>query len=147
MTPPAEPSSGRSPLLAVLVALAVVVGVVMLVRRSGDAPAPAPSTTASSAPATGAPVVDLAAAKKQVASFLHEAEVAHFASLVDAGQLLDAALSKDDCIGVRPHYDVIKETKTDLTTHSALVLAQIRMLTTVGAYCNAWTDPTGTKHW
>ena len=89
--------------------------------------------------------IDLPTAKKQLSLFLYEAGVANEPALVEAGGRLEKALAKDDCLAARQPYDVIKETKVDLTTHTALVLNQIRMLTSVGAYCNSWSDQSGTR--
>jgi hypothetical protein len=148
-------SEKRSPVLAVGVALALVLGLVLLLRRSADtsavptnvggdaAPFPSfPSPASPSAP----PVVDLASARKLVSAFVHEAELAHHAELLDAAGRLDKALAKDDCVAARQPYDAIKETKVDLTTQTTLVLSQIRMLTSVGAYCNSWSGESG-KRW
>jgi hypothetical protein len=150
METPATPESKGSPWLTIGVALALVVGVVFLLRRGADtSPAPQPSApvTSGAAPAgpSGASVVDLPTARKQLALFLTEAGLAHEEPLVEAGTRLDKALAKDDCLAARQPYDVIKETKVDLTTHTALVLNQIRMLTSVGAYCNAWSDLSGSR--
>jgi len=134
-------------LLIVALVVAAVIGIVLVLRRSADetpprvTSAPVPSTTAS-----GTPTVDLATARKQLSLFVHEADAAHTTDLVDAAGQLETALSKDDCIAARKPYDVIKERKVDLTTHTTLVLSQIRMLTSVAAYCNVWTSESG-KRW
>lgn len=149
-TETARPSAS-SPLPMVALAVALVVGVVLLLRRSSDTPtqppSPIPSAVAAAGEATpGAAVVDLATARKKVSLFIYEADLAKLTPLVDAAGNLESALAKDDCLAARRPFDTIKETKVDLTEHTALVLAQIRMLTTVAAYCNPWQSPDG-KRW
>jgi hypothetical protein len=132
----------------VALTVAVVIGLVLLLRRGSDTPAPPPSPKPSpvaTETAPGAGVVDLPAARKQLSLFVHEADLAKLTPLVDAAGALETALSKDDCLAARRPFDTIKETKVDLTTHTALVLSQIRMLTSVAAYCNAWQSPDGRR--
>ena len=140
--------SGGSPLMMVALAIAVVVGVVLLLRQGSDTLPPPSKTLDASAtePAPGAAVVDLPTASKTISIFIFEANLAKATPLVAAAEDLETALAKDDCLAARRPYDAIKETKVDLTTHTALVLAQIRMLTTVAAYCNAWRNLDG-KRW
>lgn len=131
---------GRSPLLIVLLVVGAVLGIVLLLRRGADtSPDATPRPASSTVPApTPAAVVDLPTARRQVSLFIVEADLVHSAVLVDAAKLLAKALANDDCISARAPYDRLKEEKVDLTTHTALVLSQIRMLTSVGAYCNTW---------
>lgn len=142
-------SEKRSPLLAVGVALALVLGVVLLLRRGGDnAPPAAASGDAGPSASSGfaePPVVDRATARREASQFSREAEQAHDGALADASHDLEKALSKDDCVAARKPYDVIKESKPDLTKQTQLVLSQIRMLTSVGAYCNSWSSEKGTR--
>lgn len=143
--------SASSPLPMIALAVAVVIGGVLLLRRSSDTPTPAPSPTASAVATAGettpaAAVVDLPTARKKLSLFIYEADLAKLTPLVDAAGNLESALAKDDCLAARRPFDTIKETKVDLTEHTALVLAQIRMLTTVAAYCNPWQSPDG-KRW
>ena len=143
-----ETAKNKSPVLMFVLAAVVVLFVVMMARRGGGPP-PAPEATAP-APAPlpkGAPTAtDHPSAKKQTSLFLYEAGVAKRDDLVEQGTLLEKAVTADDCAAARAPFDRIKETKVDLTTHTALVLSQIRMLTTVAAYCNTWAADHG-KTW
>ncbi len=144
---PATAAKG-SPLPLVALAVLLVVGVVFILRRNADAP-PQPATTTTTTAtttATGAAVVDLPSARKQLSLFIFEADLAHMADLMEHAGRLETALSKDDCLAARRPFDVIKETKVDLTQHTTLVLSQIRMLTSVATYCNSWSSPDG-KRW
>ena len=155
IAPPPAPATARpstsSPLPMVALAVAVVIGVVFLLRGSSDTPTPSPSPTPSAVATAGettpgVAVVDLPTARKKLSLFIYEADLAKLTPLVDAAGNLESALAKDDCLAARRPFDTIKETKVDLTEHTALVLAQIRMLTTVAAYCNPWQSPDG-KRW
>jgi len=143
-----EKRSPISPLLMVALVVLFVIGVVFVLRRTSDTPPQVTPVTSAATPSTTAAdaVVDLATARKKLSLFVYEADLAKHAELVDAAGRLETALAKDDCLAARKPYDVIKETKVDLTQHTALVLSQIRMLTTVATYCNAWSSPDG-KRW
>lgn len=149
---PAQPAAG-SPLLMVALAVAVVLVLVLVLRRGSDTPLPTTPTTAETTPST--PVVNLptarsfrqlALARKNLSLFVYAADHEHLTPLVDAAGSLEMALSKDDCLAARRPYDMIKETKVDLTEHTALGIAQIDMLMTVAAYCYSWQSPDG-KRW
>jgi hypothetical protein len=132
----------KSPLFMIALVAGVIFVVVMMVRRSANAPvapvASAPAPAAEPLPKGAATATDYPSAKKQMSLFLHEAEAAKQDDLVEQAKLLEKAVTADDCPAARAPFDRIKERKVDLTTYTALVLSQIRMLTTVAAYCNTW---------
>ena len=140
-----ETPKGKSPLFVVVLAAAVIMAVVMMARRSSTPPSPPVPAAPALAPLPrgAATATDYPSAKKQMSLFLYEAGVAHEDALVEQGTLLEKAVTADDCVAARAPFDRIKETKVDLTTHTALVLSQIRMLTTVAAYCNTWAAEIG----